>query len=87
MALYGGNGKAIEAVENLIDKGKYFTINRARQYGKTTTLRMIWRKLSNRYLIIDASFEGVGDSPFDDEASFARLFISLMKESLHYNPA
>lgn len=79
--------KRFEAVENLIDKGKYFTINRARQYGKTTTLRMIWRKLSNRYLIIDASFEGVGDSPFEDEASFARLFISLMKESLQYNPA
>ena len=35
--------KRFKAVEALIDRGKYFTINRARQYGKTTTLIMICR--------------------------------------------
>lgn len=77
--------KRFEAVENLIDSGKYFTINRARQYGKTTLLDMIWRKMSNRYLVIDTSFEGVGDSAFENESSFARLFISLVKTVLKYN--
>ncbi len=28
--------KRFKAVEDLIDMGEYFTINRARQYGKTT---------------------------------------------------
>lgn len=76
-----------KAVERLIDSGAYFTINRARQYGKTTMLNMIWRKLSNNYLIIDSSFEGVGDSPFESEKSFARLFVSLMKGALQINKA
>ena len=31
----------------LIEKGKYFTINRARQHGKTTMLQAIRRKLSD----------------------------------------
>ncbi len=52
------------AVERLIDKGSYFTINRARQYGKTTTLQAIRRRLSGKYLIIKTSFEGVGDLSF-----------------------
>lgn len=76
-----------KAVEKMIDSGAYFTINRARQYGKTTMLNMIWRKLSNSYLIIDSSFEGVGDSPFESEKSFAHLFVSLMKEALQLNKA
>ena len=76
-----------KAVEKMIDSGAYFTINRARQYGKTTMLNMIWRKLSTNYLIIDSSFEGVGDSPFESEKSFAHLFVSLMKEALQLNKA
>ena len=73
-----------KAIENLIDLGEYFTINRARQFGKTTTLQMIWRKLSDKYLIIDTSFEGVGDTVFESEASFVRLIVSLMKDALKY---
>ena len=76
--------KRFEAVETLIARGKYFTINRARQYGKTTMLRMIYRKLSDKYLMIDTSFEGVGDSVFESEASFVQLMVTLMKESLQY---
>ena len=76
-----------KAIEKMIDSGAYFTINRARQYGKTTMLNMIWRKLPNSYLIIDSSFEGVGDSPFESEKSFAHLFVSLMKEALQLNKA
>ena len=57
---YMVNSKArFETVENLIDAGEYFTINRARQYGKTTTLYMIWRRLSDRYLVVPLSFESV----------------------------
>ena len=45
--------KRFKAVQALIDAGEYFTINRARQYGKTTMLDMIWRRLKDQYLIID----------------------------------
>ncbi|MCR5573525.1 MAG: AAA family ATPase [Bacteroidaceae bacterium] len=75
--------KRFNAVKDLIDAGEYFTINRARQYGKTTTLRMIWRRLSNAYLIIDTSFEGVGDAVFENEATFVQLIVNLMKDALN----
>lgn len=77
--------KRFNAVKDLIDAGEYFTINRARQYGKTTTLRMIWRRLSNAYLIIDTSFEGVGDAVFENEATFVLLIVNLMKDALNGN--
>ena len=66
--------KRFEAIERLIDTGKYFTINRARQFGKTTMLDMIWRRLSGKYLIVDCSFEGVDDSSFASHAAFVKMF-------------
>lgn len=34
-----------EIVKDYIEQGKYFTMNRARQYGKTTTLYLLERRL------------------------------------------
>lgn len=31
----------LQQIRELVDAGKYFTINRARQYGKTITLRAL----------------------------------------------
>ena len=72
--------KRFKAVETMIDHGDYFTINRARQYGKTTTLRMILRRLSDRYLVIPLSFEGVADEMFESHATFAKMFASKMAD-------
>ena len=71
-----------EAVERLIDQGSYFTINRARQYGKTTMLQTIRRRLSDKYLIIKTSFEGVGDESFHGQDTFVKTFAKLMLEEL-----
>ncbi len=35
----------VKEIKKLVDDGKYFTINRARQYGKTTTLDALSRML------------------------------------------
>ena len=43
------SARLFRMVVNLIKKGKYFTTNRPRQYGKTTTLMMIWRRMSVYY--------------------------------------
>ena len=74
--------KRFEAVENLIDKGSYFTINRARQYGKTTMLQMIRRRLSDKYLVVKTSFEGLGDESFKDIPEFVNTFCGLMSRFL-----
>ncbi len=35
----------IDRIIRLIEKGKYFTINRPRQFGKTTTLSFLMKRL------------------------------------------
>ena len=70
--------RRFKAVESLIDKGKYFTINRARQYGKTTLLQTIRRRLSERYIVIKTSFEGLGDESFTNIPEFVSTFCGLM---------
>ncbi|MCL1917602.1 MAG: ATP-binding protein [Peptococcaceae bacterium] len=45
-------------IHDYIDKGEYFTINRARQYGKTTTLEMLYQRLHEHCVVLDLSFEG-----------------------------
>lgn len=74
--------KRFKAVEDLIDSGEYFTINRARQYGKTTMLQMIRRKLSDKYLVIKTSFEGIGDESFKSVPIFINTFCRLMADFL-----
>ena len=73
----------LEMVEDLIEKGKYFTINRARQYGKTTMLQMIRRKLSDRYLVIPLSFEGMDDGAFASHETFVEIFSKMMSRILN----
>jgi len=34
----------------MVDYGEYFTINRARQYGKTTTLSLLKKALDDEYI-------------------------------------
>ena len=69
-------------IKKMIDAGDYFTINRGRQFGKTTTLNMIWRQLSDQYLVIPLSFEGIGDTPFSDASSFTSTFCSMIHRYL-----
>lgn len=55
------SGKIDRIVTELIDKNYYFTINRARQYGKTTTLSRLSARLREDYYVIRISFEGAED--------------------------
>lgn len=72
----------IQQIEKLIAHGDYFTINRARQYGKTTTISTLFRKFQDQYLMVRMSFEGVGDTFFKSDHLFVRNFIKRMGKSL-----
>ena len=65
----------IKQIKQLVDKRSYFTINRARQYGKTTTLNALRKTLSNEYICINLSFEGVGTTMFSNAQSFCQRFL------------
>jgi len=67
----------LNQIMQMIDEGNYFTINRPRQYGKTTTISLLWRKLLNseEYIPIFSSFEEWGDDLFVSTKMFCpRLF-------------
>lgn len=72
--------KKLEQVYELVEKGKYFIINRPRQYGKTTTLNSIDDTFTKtgEYLVFNTSFEGIGDVVFEEEASFSAGFVRLL---------
>ena len=40
-----------------VDQGKYFIINRGRQYGKTTTLKALAEYLKKDYVVIAMDFQ------------------------------
>ena len=65
-------------IRKLIDAGKYFTINRARQYGKTTTLNALRIALSGEYEVISLDFQGISSAGFQTEGSFAQAFSRLL---------
>lgn len=62
----------VREIKKLVDAGKYFTINRARQYGKTTTLNALDVALSTDYDVISVDFQDVTDADFRNEAEFTR---------------
>ena len=65
------SGKLTQVLQ-LVKKGKYFIINRPRQYGKTTMLYTLESALvnTNEYIVFNISFEGTGDIFFNDEIKF-----------------
>ena len=77
----------IAQIKSLVKKGRYFTINRARQYGKTTTLYMLKKKLSDEYLPITISFEGIGDEAFESAEKFCLTFLEMISIALQFTSA
>lgn len=72
----------VEEIKKLVDSGKYFTINRARQYGKTTTLTALYYALQKDYTVVSLSFEGISDSNFASEQAFVKAFCrKLLRET------
>ena len=67
----------VNEIKKLVDDGKYFTINRARQYGKTTTLNLLDLVLSEQYDVISIDFQDITYSDFENESEFTKGF-SLM---------
>ncbi|WP_288775028.1 hypothetical protein [uncultured Eubacterium sp.] len=74
----------LQEIKALVDDGKYFTINKARQYGKTTTLIELKRLLESEYYVVLMDFQIFGSADFANEnvfaLSFCHLFLRLFKK-------
>lgn len=70
-----------QIIERYIQRGQYFTMNRARQYGKTTTLFLLERALRENYVVLSLSFEAT-DEYFQSMASLAEGLVMDIAECL-----
>ncbi len=73
-------------VRILVDMGKYFTINRARQFGKTTTLHALADYLNHDYFVVSMDFQmQMSNAKFKNENSFALAFARAFVNSFQTN--
>lgn len=56
----------------MVDAGDYFCMNRARQYGKTTSLAELRRALASDYAVASLDFQGLSHASFSTEGRFVR---------------
>jgi len=66
--------KKLDEISRLIEDGEYFTINRPRQYGKTTTISLLEKRLKDKYLVIKLSFQGKDSESFSNAQKLTKLF-------------
>ncbi len=71
--------KKMDEIINMIETGYYFTINRARQKGKTTILKLLAKELSDEYFVIPTSFEG-SSYLFENDEAFSRGIFDVFAE-------
>lgn len=73
-------------VRVLVKEGKYFTINRARQFGKTTTLHALAGYLNHEYFVVSMDFQmQMSNAKFKSENSFALAFAKAFITSFRAN--
>ena len=70
----------LDKIIRLINRNKYFTINLPRQFGKTTSIYLLKETLKSKYLVFSTSFEGLGESFFNEEQEFCSSIIPLLTE-------
>ena len=78
----------LNEIKSLVDTGNYFTINRARQYGKTTILMALEQYLNKDYYVVFIDFQMFGDAKFKDEnifsISFAGAFLRQLTKKIPF---
>lgn len=77
--------RQVDAAAKMVSRGYYFCINRGRQYGKTTTLAMLKKKLEGEgYAVFSLSFEGLGDEAFKSYESLLYSSAMLMLDCVRW---
>lgn len=74
----------VSKITELVDRGSYFTINRARQYGKTTTLSRLEQELADSYICASISFEATDDKDFETPEAFCSMFVQETSRALKF---
>ena len=77
----------LDEIEKLVDGKHYFTLNRARQYGKTTTLYYLAKRLEEQrdYICASITFENVDVEDFDTTEAFCKMFLHKISKALRFS--
>ena len=65
----------LKEIKAMIDAGEYFTVNRARQYGKTTMLQALAGYLKREYIVVSLDFQRMSALKFQTEQLFSAAFL------------
>ncbi len=68
----------MKVFERMINGRCYFTIKRARQFGKSTSLNWILHNMSQDYLVVPISFETESDVNWQNDGTFFKYFCGKM---------
>lgn len=78
-----GLGDRLDRIKKIfVDRGKYFVMNRGRQYGKTTTLMALAEYLKEDYIVLAMDFQLMSTANFADEQTFVAKFAGYMENLL-----
>ena len=70
----------LSEIKKMVDAGKYFVINRGRQYGKTTILNALENYLSQEYIVVSMDFQFLDASDFKNTETFVTAFAQELNE-------
>ena len=71
----------VKEIKKLVDAGKYFTINRARQYGKTTTIDALYKVLIAENVVISLDFQDIEDGSFKNGGEFSKAIARIILDA------
>lgn len=76
----------LDQVMEMITGGDYFTIDRPRQYGKTTILYLLEQRLikDSNYLVLNLSFEGISSPTYENHERFIHVVLGRMHRALKF---
>jgi len=75
----------VEKVFRLVEGAKYFTINRGRQYGKTTTIDRLEKRLPSDYICASISFQYSTPEMFASDEGFCQALLDIIQNALLFN--
>ena len=75
----------LDEIEKQVATGKYLTINRGRQFGKTTTLFHLAKRLSEKYVVFSISFEAFSSNYFRNNDTLAYSFVEALQTQIDFN--
>lgn len=73
----------LKEIRVLIEQGAFFSINKGRQYGKTTMLHALIQFLQSDFIVVSLDFQFLGTESFKNEFTFVSDFSDQLYDELY----